>query len=343
VIDSGLSRVPRFDPRSSLTRLETIRVTKDAADQRAGRAGRLGPGICFRLWTSGIHLSLADQRKPEILEADLAPLMLELAQWGVREVNELTWITLPPAGAVNQALDLLNHLEALDQNGITARGKEMLKLPTHPRIAHLLLEAKESNEMDQEKTMALAADVAALLEERDPLQKEVGADLTLRIEALRKWRGGDKVWADRNTLQRIEKLSANWRKLFKVQEDNSIPHDTHIGRLVMAAYPQRVAQQQGKSSERYKLANGRLVKLPTHDALIREPFICVAQLDAGNNEGKVFLAAPLALQDIMKYASTQETVRWDDEREMVVGMIEKRFGNLVLESKVLTTITADQR
>ena len=103
VIDAGLARVPRFDPRSGLTRLDTIRVTRDAADQRAGRAGRLGPGSCYRLWTSGVHQSLQDQRKPEILEADLAPLMLELAQWGVRDVNELTWMTPPPLGAVNQA------------------------------------------------------------------------------------------------------------------------------------------------------------------------------------------------------------------------------------------------
>src|SRR6185436_12499253 len=125
VVDSGLARVPRFDPRSSLTRLETIPVTMDAAEQRKGRAGRVAPGVCYRLWTEGQHRSLVPQRKPEILEADLATLVLELANWGVLNVQQLTWITPPPSGSVGQAVDLLTSLEALDASGITARGKQM--------------------------------------------------------------------------------------------------------------------------------------------------------------------------------------------------------------------------
>ncbi|HEY9046563.1 MAG TPA: ATP-dependent helicase HrpB, partial [Ohtaekwangia sp.] len=136
VIDSGLARVPKFDPRSGLTRLDTVRVTRDAADQRAGRAGRLAPGICYRLWSESVHATLIANRTPEILEADLAPLMLELGQWGVNDIRELTWVTIPPAGSVNQAKELLQQLNAIDEGRITQRGKEMLKLPTHPRIAH---------------------------------------------------------------------------------------------------------------------------------------------------------------------------------------------------------------
>ena len=141
VVDSGQSRVPRFDPKSGLTRLETIRVTKDAADQRAGRAGRLGPGICYRLWSEATHHTLQPMRQPEILEADLAPLLLDLANWGIEDTKDLSWITPPPGGAVSQAKEILRQLGALHENKITPRGKEMLRLPTHPRIAHMLLEA----------------------------------------------------------------------------------------------------------------------------------------------------------------------------------------------------------
>lgn len=186
VVDSGYSRVPRFDPRSGFTRLETIRVTRDAADQRAGRAGRLGPGACYRLWSQPSHGSLVANRNPEILDADLAPLMLELAQWGVRNVMELKWVTAPPSGAINQAVELLEALGAVRGMVITERGREMLRLPTHPRIAHMLLEAKLSPECN-DGAMALATDLAAILEERDPMSKDAGADLSLRIELLRRW------------------------------------------------------------------------------------------------------------------------------------------------------------
>src|SRR5258707_1935293 len=138
VVDCGLSRVPKFDPRSGLTKLETVKITQDAADQRAGRAGRLSAGGCYRLWSKATHQFLQSARQPEILDADLAPLMLELYNWGA-SVNELKWISPPPAGAVNQAIDLLIQLGAIVENKITPKGKEMLRLPTHPRLSHLLL------------------------------------------------------------------------------------------------------------------------------------------------------------------------------------------------------------
>ncbi|MBT1685032.1 ATP-dependent helicase HrpB [Dawidia soli] len=337
VIDSGLARVPRFDPRSGLTRLDTVRVTRDAADQRAGRAGRLTAGTCYRLWTESIQATLVANRTPEIVEADLAPLVLELSQWGVREMRELTWATVPPAGTVNQAKELLQALGATNEGIITGRGREMLKLPTHPRIAHLLLEAAA------DKQVALAADIAALLEERDPLPKEAGADLALRVEALRKWRKGEKSFADRGVLERVEKLAANWRRMLKVEEDNIIPKDETIGRLLLAAYPERVAQQQGKNSERYKLANGRVAKLQEHDPLHRETWLCVAQLDAGSGEGKIFLATAVSPADLVAQAREQEVVRWDDERKAVVGNLEKRVGTLLLESKPLGQVSDENR
>jgi ATP-dependent helicase HrpB len=338
VIDCGYSRVPKFDPRSGLTRLDTIKVTKDSADQRAGRAGRLGPGICYRLWSELTQHHLIPQRSPEILEADLAPLMLELSQWGISNVSELFWITPPPPGAINQAKELLQQLGALEDGQITSRGKAMLKLPTHPRIAHMLhLNADNKNDL------ALAADVAALLEERDPLPKESGADLSLRIEVLRKWRSGERVSADRNVLERIERLALSWRKLFNIREENGICADDQVGKLLATAYPERIARQIEKNSERYKLANGRVVRLPQHDPLMREQWLSVAHLDAGSGEGKIFLAAPLNEDDLIHLAEEHQTVVWDENRGMIVGAIEQRVGNLVLASKPLQAIPQSQR
>lgn len=336
VIDSGLSRVPRFDPRSGLTRLETVRVTKDAADQCAGRAGRLGPGVCYRLWNEGTHASLQESRRPEILEADLAPLMLELSQWGIQDMKSLQWITPPPHGAVQQAMELLQQLHAVDQGVITSRGKEMLRLPTHPRIAHLLLEAPD-------KLKSLAADVAALLEERDPLEKEKGSDLSLRIEVLRKWRSGERVSADRNVLDRIEKLSAHWRRLLKIDQDNTIPGHVDVGKILIAAYPERIAQQLTPHGERYKMTNGRVARLQPHDPMMREPWLCIAQLDAGSGEGKIFMAAAVSRDDIMNGAREEEVVYWDDERGMVAASLEKRIEGLTLESKPIHKISEEKR
>ena len=341
VIDCGLSRVPKFDPRSGLTRLETIRVSKDSADQRAGRAGRLGPGVCYRLWSESIQTNLLPNRTPEILEADLAPLLLELGQWGVKDIQELTWITSPPSGAVSQAKVLLHQLGALEENKITPRGKEMLGLPTHPRIAHMLLEAKHSPQ--GKEYLSLATDLAAVLEERDPLTKESGVDVVLRVEALRKYRDGQKVFADRGVLERIEKLASNWRKLLKADIQNTAIKDADVGRLLVAAYPERIAQQTDKHSERYKLANGRMVKLPQHDPLLRETWLCIAQLDMGKGEGKIFLAAVVNPSDLKILSQEKETVRWDDQREMVVGSIEKQIGSLVLERKPAIKISDEAR
>jgi ATP-dependent helicase HrpB len=337
VIDSGLSRVPKFDPRSGLSRLETVRVTLDAADQRAGRAGRLGPGVCYRLWTQGIHANLIAHRKPEILEADLAPLLLELYQWGIKNIRELTWLTSPPDGSVSQAKELLEQLEAIRHNAITPKGREMLNLPTHPRIAHMLLEAKGNQQI------ALAADVAALLEERDPLARDAGADLGLRISVLRKWRAGERVNAERAVLERIEKLSQQWRRILKVQPDNAHVDDAIIGSLVMLAYPERIARQVEKDSERYKLVNGRNARLPTNDPLTRETWIAISSLDAGMGEAKIFSAAPLNFRDLFSHAVEEQILRWDNARAMVVGTIDRKIGALVLESRPAQTVDEEKR
>ena len=342
VVDSGYSRVPRFDPRSGFTRLETIRVTRDAAEQRTGRAGRLGPGICYRLWSQSSHLNLVATRNPEMLDADLAPLMLELVQWGVSQVGDLKWITPPPAGAVSQALQLLQELGAIENKTITPRGREMLRLPTHPRIAHMLLDARGSREGKQ-KELALATDVAALLEERDPMSKGTGADLSLRIELLRRWRSGEKVSAEKNILERIERLAFSWRRLFDIEADNNQVPDTSVGKCVMSAFQERIGKQMEKHGDRYKMMNGRVAKLPDHDPLHREPWLAIAQVDAGIHEGKIFMAAPVDEQDLLLHAVEKEIVSWDPVREMVTATLELRLGNLMLSGKSLKVVDEQKK
>lgn len=339
VIDSGFARVPRFDPRSGLTRLETVRVTRDAADQRAGRAGRLGPGVCYRLWPEATHSHLVAQRKPEILEADLAPLLLELGQWGSGDIMSLLWVTPPPVGPLKQARELLEQLDAWEDGRITARGREIVKLPTHPRLGHMLLESKKWGE----EVMSVACDLAALLEEKDVLPREAGPDLSVRLELLRKWRGGQRVNADSGLMERVERLASSWRNLFSISVNNGVVSDKQVGELLALAYPERIARQMEKNGERFKLANGRVVKLPAHDALTREPWLAVAHLDAGNGEGKIFLAAPLSETDLAHLATEHDSIRWDEEARMIKAQREKRIGNLVLQSKPLTAVPSEKK
>ena len=287
VVDSGYSRVPRYDVRSGLTHLETIRVTRDTADQRAGRAGRLGPGTCYRLWPERTHHHLIEHRKPEILEAELSNMVLELAQWGHSDPGRLNWITPPPEAALVQASLLLEQLGAMEDGRITAQGRKLLQFPTHPRIAHLLLHGKEHN------NSAIAADVAALLEERDPLGRDAGADINLRLDVLRQSRNKERVNADKNALERVERVSRLWRSQLAVKvHENAPPHEL-AGALIAAAYPERIAKQEGEQG-RYRLANGRIARLQPHDPLMHEEWISIAQLDGGTGEGKIFLAAPVS-------------------------------------------------
>nr|MBA3706889.1 ATP-dependent helicase HrpB [Bacteroidota bacterium] len=336
VIDSGYCKAPRFDPRTGLTRLDTIRITQDMATQRAGRAGRLGPGVCYRLWNEASHQHLLPNRSPEIMEADLAPTIIELAQWGIEDMSKLSWLTMPPAAAVSQAKKLLEGLGALKENKITAHGKEMLRLPTHPRIAHLLLEGKKYN------LTVLATDIAAILEERDPLPKEAGANLTLRIEALRKWRNKLFVPADKNVLERIERMAAQWRRLLGVSADNTAPIDQEVGKLLAAAYPERIAKQR-EQTHRYRLANGKIAKVNEHDPISHEPYLSVAHLDAGTTEGRIYLAAPLSIDDIFHLATEQKVISWDSQNGILIARNEKRIGDIILESKSLSIIPLEER
>lgn len=333
VVDCGYSRVPRFDPETGLDKLITIRVSKDTADQRAGRAGRLGPGICYRMWTETVQLHLQSSRRAEILDADLAPLLLNLYKWGHSDVSSLTWIIVPPHPSVEQAKSLLNDLGATENDKITAHGKELLSLPAHPRIAHMLIAGRESN------ITSLGCDIAALLDERDPMGSSHGSDLSLRCEELTKWRRKERVQGDRFRYERIEKVAKFWRNVLKVKDDKTFnPYD--VGTLLSAAYPERVAFRQANSH--YRLANGRKAQLPEHDPLSHEKWIVAAHLHMGQQGAKIFMAAPLDEESIKHLAKDNIRITWDSANGELIARKEKSIGEIVTGFSIITEIPQDQ-
>ncbi|QNF35603.1 ATP-dependent helicase HrpB [Adhaeribacter swui] len=328
VVDCGFGKTSRFDPNSGLSRLETVRISKDAADQRAGRAGRLGPGTAYRLWTEATHARLAPHRTPEILEADLASLVLDMASWGIMDVNQLTWLSPPPKAALLQATETLHQLNALEHGRIAEHGKKVHALPTHPRIAHMLLAAKESDQV------ALATDIAAILEERDPLPRDSGIDINLRIEALRRFRqenvGG-------KGLKKIEKIAAQYRRMFELAPDNGTLDPYETGVLLAHCYPERIAYARPGNNAQFQLANGKYAQAGHRDDLAHDPWLAVANLDARQGMGKIFLASPLNPKDLAPLVKKQETITWDTSDGELTASQDLRIGSIVLQRKPLPT------
>lgn len=335
VIDAGLMRVPRFDPRSGLTRLDTMRVTQDAADQRRGRAGRLEPGTCYRLWTTAEQQALLPRRPPEILEADLAPLALDLAEWGVAETSELSWLDPPPAGAFAQARALLRQLGALDTQGaLTAHGRRLAHVTVHPRLAHMIVTAVPLD------LAAHACDLAALLSERDILQGGPGwrhADLRIRVEALRGARNhlaGATV--NRTGCERVRRAAEQWRRQLHLAAASGDGTE-HTGALLALAYPDRIAQRIAGSEGRYRLANGRGAAFQTVQGLSQDEYLVVAQLDGTGDWARILLAAPVGLADLQQHCAEQiqavDLLEWDDRSESVRARRQRRLGQLILDDR----------
>ncbi|WP_268124717.1 ATP-dependent helicase HrpB [Roseivirga pacifica] len=326
VVDSGFGRTSKFDPNSGLSRLETVRISRDSADQRAGRAGRLSEGFCYRMWSEVTHQRLADNIVPEILEADLANLVLDMAQWGIVDVQQMTWLTPPPRGPLQQANDLLHELEAIEDGRITAHGKSMLKLPCHPRIAHMLLLAEESDQI------GLATDVAALLEERDPLGKEAGIDINTRIDALRVHR---KEKRDGRKLARIAKIAEQYRRLFEWEEENDFVDPYETGVLLTYAYPERIACARPGNNAQFQLSNGRYAMAGHREDLAAEPWLAISHIDARDGMGKIFMASPLNPRDLAPLVKEKEVVTWDTEDGGLQANLNLCIGNIVLKSSPL--------
>ncbi|TAJ12647.1 ATP-dependent helicase HrpB [Marinilabiliaceae bacterium JC017] len=334
VVDSGYGRTSRFDPRTGLSRLETIEISKDSADQRAGRAGRLGPGVCYRMWSKATQNRMHEHRTPEILEADLASLVLDMARWGVTDITQLTWLTPPPQGTIAQASETLHQLEALQDGRITAHGKNIHRLPCHPRIAHMLLMAEEGD------NLPLATDVAAILEERDPLPKEAGIDINLRIETLRRHRKEQKL---PKKFKRIDKIAASYRKLFNIDADNSPVDPYETGVLLVHAYPERIANARPGNNAQFQLSNGSLAMAGHKDDLAHESWLAIAHVNARDGMGKIFMASPLNPQDLASMVKEKEVITWDTRKGGLIATKELRIGSIVLQSRPLPSPNESHR
>lgn len=317
VIDSGLCREPVFEPSSGLNRLSTVHISMDMARQRSGRAGRMTNGLCYRLWSRATELRMKDTRSPEIETADLAPVLLEVAAWGGTEISRLPWVTPPAAGHLEQARSLLRELGLISEgDNITALGRRVALLPCHPRVATMLVMA------ENERMKALAADIAALLEEKDPLDDSVGTDINIRITELRsaRSRGVPGRW------RRIIRVAEQYRRLVRASEDNSVIVPAECGRLIASAYPERVAMR--SPDGRYRLAGGDYVVLQENDLLAGEAFLAIAKTGK-----RIFLASPVERSDVEAMGSWSLAVRWDSREGRAVARRELRAGVLLLATR----------
>lgn len=338
VVDSGLQRAPRFDPRSGMTRLVTLPVSRASADQRKGRAGRLAPGICYRLWHQAAHASLPAYNRPEILDADLAGLALELALWGTSEPDAMGWLDPPPAGAYAQARTLLTELGALDdQARITPHGRRMADLPVHPRLAHMLLCAHEAGQS------GAACAIAAILSERDPIRTtgaDRDADLRLRLDVLAAFKSRHplalpEAGVDRGALRRLINVASQLEQ--RLGGGKQRGHATDVGRLLAWAYPDRIARRRSNSAGRYLMTNGRGAFFEPPDPLGVHEFIVVAELDGDRRDARIFMAAAYDYNTLMEQFAHRlhrlASVAWDDQRQAIIAEQRITMGALILKQE----------
>jgi len=337
VIDAGLARVPRFDPGSGMTRLDTQRISRASATQRAGRAGRLEPGVCYRLWSEDQHAQLAAYGSAEILQADLAGLALQLARWGVTP-EQLIWLDVPPGASYAQAQQLLERLGALREQKLTSHGQAMAELPAHPRIAHLLIRGQDLGLAD------MACDVAALLGERDIL-RGAGADVHSRLALLsgesRAARGGQ------GGVQRAKQLARQYRGYLRGKATQPVTDPDHprwLGALLALAYPDRIALQRKPGGAEYRLANGRAAVFTESDVLMKHPWLVIADLGSrqGQREERIYLAAEFdaGLLDgvLSEQVSVVDQLDWDEREGVLRAERQRKVGELVLSREPLTRL-----
>jgi ATP-dependent helicase HrpB len=331
VVDSGLERRSLFDPASGMNRLELQRISRASAEQRAGRAGRTAPGVCYRLWGEGADRSLAAFAPPEVCVSDLAPLALDLAVWGT-EVENLRWLDAPPAATLASSRDLLRRLGALDAAGkVTPHGRAMQEFPAHPRLAHMLLKARELG------ATSLGAELAALLSDRDLLRAGGGprdSDVRTRLEALQRGTG-----ADRGALERVRRAQRSFEQQLGAATRSQ---DVEAGVLLGFAYPDRIARRRAGGDGRYQLSNGRGGVFAAAESIAREEFIVAVDLDDREREARIQLAVPLAKADLLEYFSTQlmrgDELAWDERTEAVVARRVIRLGEMIVEEKPLNEV-----
>jgi ATP-dependent helicase HrpB len=342
VVDTGLQRLPRMDLQSGLTRLVTRPVSKASADQRRGRAGRLEPGVCLRLWSRHAHAALAMVSRPEICEADLAALALELAVWGVDDPGRLRWLDPPSRASYDRARCLLQTLGALDdQFRITPQGRKMAMFPVHPRLARMICEADARGEG------ALACDLAALLIERDILRFEPGrwdVDMQLRLDILHAIRRGEPLTSFEATVDRyaLRRAIATADALAKRIRANSSGIEVQsIGQLLAWAYPDRIAQRREGRRGRFLLAGGRGALLDEIDPLAGKSYLIAVDLDGKKRQARIFRAAAYSLDLLLKQypekVSQEQIVGWDQARKAVSAQLVTTLDAITLKSEALVS------
>jgi ATP-dependent helicase HrpB len=342
VVDSGLMRLPRFDARSAMTRLVTVPVTRASADQRRGRAGRTGPGVCYRLWTESQHGQLQEYTPAEIRSADLASCALELALWGEIDASRLAWLDPPPAGALAQARALLQELDALDSRyRITEQGRLMAGLPLHPRLGHMLVQGAR---MELGRQACL---LAALLSERDILRFDPGmkdADLRLRLEALLDASAPvEGCSVDRQLARQIREQAADLQRLLRIPEGHICLDAT--GSLLAHAYPDRIGLRRGPDGG-YLLAGGRGAQFDRYEPLSSQEFLVAAHLDGGQRSARIFLAAAYSRAELEEqfagHIIQEDSLGWDHATLCVQACSRMRFGSLVLDERPLRNPDPDK-
>ncbi len=325
VIDCGLQRLARYNPATGMTQLVTSRVSLASADQRRGRAGRVAPGICYRLWDEAETRSLAPYTPPEILTSDLAPFALELAGWGERDASRLRFLDSPPSGTFAEAQELLRELDAIDAtNTITPHGRACLGFGAHPRLAHMMLRARDAS----------ACALAAILGERDIIRSR-DADLRTRLEIFADLSAEALAKADRSALARAREQARSWRRALNVN-DNHIDANA-AGRLTALAYPERIAKRRGPGS--FRLANGRGATIPQTDPLAAQDYLAIAALDGAGANARVHQAAPLLLADIEElfaaHFENHQIVEWSSRENAVSAREERKLYALTLSDRPL--------
>lgn len=345
VLDCGLSRRVRHDPASGMNRLVTVRESRSSAEQRKGRAGRVAPGTCYRLFSRHTHSAMTAQTPPEILDSDLSPLVLDLAAWGVRDSRELPWLEPPPTAAMSSATQLLQLLTALDRSGlITPLGSAMARLPLHPRLARLLLRSRDLG------LSALGCDLATLLSEREIIRQSPRGsftagrmvDLNERLDALNTWRSGGNIadYLDVAALKNCERISLQLKRIIGTEVGNKsvTNHLDSLGRLLLSAYPDRVARLREGDEGRYLLANGRGARLSSAGSVSSALYIVAVSVDGGTqSEGVIHQAHPvteaLLREELAHRIESRENVRWDSTEGRIVAARDDCLGAIRLASR----------
>ncbi len=347
VIDSGLTRMLRYDPATGMNRLVTVPVSRASAEQRKGRAGRQGPGVCYRLYGRHDLNGMLPFAPPEILVSDLAQLALELAVWGVRDPLTLSWLDQPPAAVWDSSVRLLRELEALDSSGaVTPGGRAMARLPLHPRLSHLLLRSSELG------CVRLGADLAAILTERDIFRQNAAGraveepDVSERIEALHRWRREKDVPgnADSSALRAVERTATQLMRMLQETQATAGSHRADggmISRLLLSAYPDRICKRREEGGGRFVHVQGRGVRLSLDSHLGTSPYILALNVDAGEkSEGFVHIAAAvteeLIRDECAKNISTVRKVAWDRKEARITAAVEERIDTLLLSKRPFT-------